>query len=157
MLALLAATAGRLAAAEILVYVGTYTRGASKGIYLYRLDLSSGTLTSVGLAAETVNPSFLAIHPNRRFLYAVGETNEFAGQKSGVVGAYAIDPATRKLALLNQQPSGGGGPCYLVVDRSGRHVLVANYGGGSVAVFPIGADGELGSAGAFVQIGRAHV
>jgi 6-phosphogluconolactonase len=152
-LALLAARAAPVFAAggEMLVYVGTYTRGASKGIYLFRLDLSSGALTSVGLAGEMVNPSFLTIHRNRRFLYAVGETNEFAGQKSGVVSAFAIDPGTHKLTLLNQQPSGGGGPCYLVVDRSGKYVLLANYGGGSVSALPIGADGKLGPATAFIQ------
>jgi 6-phosphogluconolactonase len=127
----------------VLVYVGTYTGGPSKGIYLFRMDPETGAVTAAGLAAETANPSFLAIHPGRRFLYAVGEVGEFGGKKTGAVSAFSVDPATGKLALLNQQPSQGAGPCHLVVDGQGKNVLVANYGGGSVAVLPIKADGSL--------------
>jgi len=151
---LILALAGREAAAagrQLLVYIGTYTRGASKGIYAYRLDLASGSLAPMGLAAETANPSFLAVHPNRRFLYAVGEMNEFGGQKGGAVSAFSVDRATGKLTLLNQQSSGGAGPCHLVVDRSGRFVLVANYGGGSISALPVSGDGRLGEATAFIQ------
>ncbi len=136
---------------QMLVYVGTYTGPKSKGIYLLRLDLDTGAVTSLGLAAQATNPSFLAIHPNHRFLYAVGEISDFSGKKSGAVSAFAIQPKSGKLRLLNQEPSEGAGPCHLVVDRSGKSVLVANYGGGSVAVLPIRKDGHLGEATAFVQ------
>jgi 6-phosphogluconolactonase len=134
-----------------MVYIGTYTQGKSKGIYLFRMDPASGQLTPAGLAAETVNPSFLAIAPNHRFLYAVNEIGEFGGTSSGAVSAFAIEPTTGKLTLLNQESSRGSGPCHLIVDRQGKNVLVANYGGGSVAVLPIRPDGRLGPATAFIQ------
>ncbi|MEW6305335.1 MAG: lactonase family protein [Verrucomicrobiota bacterium] len=136
---------------ELRVYIGTYTDKKSKGIYMSQLDLATGRPGLAQLAAETVNPSFLAIHPNGRVLYAVNEVGEFGGKKSGAVSAFAIDRATGLLTLLNQQPSGGGGPCHLVVDRTGRHVLVANYGGGSVGSLPIQADGKLGQMASFHQ------
>ena len=136
-----------------LVYVGTYTepQSNSKGIYAYRYDTRGGKLTPLGLAAETVNPSFLAVHPNRRFLYAVNEIANYKGQSSGAVSAFAIDAATGKLKLLNQVASRGADPCYVTVDKSGKYLLVANYTGGSVAVFPVLEDGRLGEASAFVQ------
>jgi len=135
------------------VYVGTYTAegSTSKGIYAYRYDPDGSTLTSVGLVAETTNPSFLAIHPNHRFLYAVNETGDYKGQKSGAVTAFSIDHGTGKLTQLNQVASGGADPCYITVDKSGKYVLVANYTGGSIAVFPVLADGRLGEASAFIQ------
>jgi 6-phosphogluconolactonase len=133
------------------VYVGTYTRGDSEGIYLLELHRDTGELRSRGLAAVAANPSFLAVHPSGDFLYAVNELIEWKGQKTGAVSAFRIDKETGKLALLNQQPSHGTGPCYLTVDRSGRHVLVANYGDGSVASFPIGGDGALGVAESVIQ------
>ncbi|MBI1917297.1 MAG: lactonase family protein [Planctomycetes bacterium] len=136
---------------KLRVYVGTYTDGKSKGIYLFELDLDSGALTSKGVAAEVANPSFLAIHPTHRYLYAVGEMNDFKGKKGGAVSAFAIEGDTGKLELLNQQSSRGSGPCHVVVDRAGKNVLVANYGGGSVASLPIGKDGKLGEATSFVQ------
>jgi 6-phosphogluconolactonase len=136
---------------KLWVYVGTYTGKNSKGIYRFELDLTTGQLTPRGLAGETANPSFLAIHPSHRFLYAVGEIDQFKGKKTGAVYAFAIEPKTGKLTLLNQQPSGGGGPCHVLVDREGKHVLVANYGGGSVSALPILADGRLGEATATVQ------
>jgi 6-phosphogluconolactonase len=135
---------------KLWVYVGTNT-GKSKGIYLSELDLRSGELSAPTLAATTVSPSFLALHPNRRFLYAVNEIDRFAGMPSGSVSAFAIDPQTGALTLLNQQPSKGGGPAHLAVDKQGKNVLVANYGGGSVAVLPIGEDGRLAPATGFEQ------
>jgi 6-phosphogluconolactonase len=104
-----------------------------------------------GVAGETKNPSFLALHPDRRFLYAVGEIGDFAGKRTGAVSAFRIEPATGRLQMLNQESSGGAGPCHLTVDRSGRNVLVVNYGGGSVSVLPIREAGSLGPATAFVQ------
>jgi len=136
---------------KLWVYIGTYTGKDSKGIYRCDLDLSSGQLSQPVLAGEATNPSFLAIHPNNRFLYAVGEIDNFGGKKTGGVSAFAIDPKTGKLTLLNSQSSGGAGPCHLVADKAGRHVLVANYGGGSASVVEILPDGKLGASTAFVQ------
>lgn len=137
--------------AEYLVYIGTYTRGESKGIYAWRFEPSTGRLAELGLAAEAMNPSFLAVHPNGRYLYAVSEVAEFAGQKSGAVNAYQIDRHTGKLTLLNQVSSRGTGPCYVSFDVSGRYLLVANYGSGSVAALPVAPDGRLREASGFVQ------
>jgi 6-phosphogluconolactonase len=131
---------------ELLVYVGTYTTGKSEGIYLYRLNLSSGELKHVATTSGVVNPSFLAIAPSRRYLYAVNEVEEFAGKKSGALSAFAVDQRTGELTLLNRQPSLGGAPCYVVVDQTGRFVLVANYAGGNVAVLKVNSDGSLGEA-----------
>jgi 6-phosphogluconolactonase len=136
---------------KLWVFVGTYTQKDSKGIYRFELDLASGKLTSRALAAEAKNPSFVALDPDQRFLYAVSEVATFDGKKSGGVSAFALDPKTGDLTLLNEQPSGGAGPCHLVVDRAGKHVLVANYGGGSASVLPIESGGRLGKATAFVQ------
>lgn len=133
------------------VFLGTSTGPKSKGIYRCTMDLTTGRLGEPELAAEVANPSFLAIHPSRRFLYAVGEMEQFGGKKGGAVSAFRLDPKTGKLALLNQASSGGAGPCHLVVDRAGKHVLVANYGGGSAAVLAVGEDGKLGQQTEFVQ------
>lgn len=147
------ACAGTAAAqsAGQLVYVGTYTGEKSQGIYAFRFDPATGSFTPLGLAAETRNPSFLALHPNGRFLYAVNEISDFDDRKSGSVSAFAIDRNTGKLTLLNTRSSRGGSPCYIVVDRDGKHVLVANYSGGNLAVLPIGPDGSLGEATQVVQ------
>lgn len=134
-----------------LVYVGTYSVRGSKGIYAYRFDEQTGKAVSLGLAAETTSPSFLAVDPGRRFLYAVNEVSNFQGQKSGAVSAFAIDRTTGKLTALNEVASRGAGPCFVSVDKAGKHVLIANYDSGSVAVFPILAGGRLGEATAFVQ------
>ena len=144
----------RGASREPLVYVGTYTNDRrSRGIYLLRMDPESGTLRMVGGAAAMVvaNPSFLAVRPGRRFLYAVNEVTEFGGSASGAVSAFSLDPATGGLALLGQGASRGGAPCYVTVDRTGCFVLVANYVGGSVAVLPIQDDGRVGDATSLVQ------
>jgi 6-phosphogluconolactonase len=131
---------------ELLVYVGTYTTGKSEGIYLYRLDLSSGELKHVATTKGVVNPSFLALAPSRRYLYAVNEVGDFAGKKSGAVSAFAVDQKTGALQLLNQQPSLGADPCYVDVAAGDRFVLIANYTGGNVTVFPVEHDGSLGEA-----------
>jgi len=136
---------------RVRVYVGTYTRGESRGIYLLDLDLRSGVLTADALVANTVNPSFLAVHPDGNVLYAVNELSELNGDPTGGISAFRIDSLTGHLSFLNQQPSGGTGPCYLIVDGEGKNVLVANYGGGSVASFPILDNGSLGAASSFDQ------
>lgn len=129
------------------VYIGTYT----SSIHQYEFDLASGKLRPVSVTTGVRNPSFLAIHPNNRFLYAVDEVSSFGKWKTGAVSAFSIDPETGKLTLLNHQPSGGRGPCHLIVDRSGKYVLVANYLSGSVAVLPILEDGSLGEPSSIVQ------
>jgi 6-phosphogluconolactonase len=139
------------AAGNFLVYVGTYTAKDSKGIYAYRFEASTGKLTPIGLAAATENPSYVVLHPNGRFLYAVNELQTYNGKNSGAVSAFAIDRTSGKLTLLNQVASGGADPCYLSFDKSGKHLLVANYTGGSVSVFPIMEDGKLGETSAFMQ------
>ncbi len=136
---------------EYLVYIGTYTGQKSKGIYAYRFDRARGQLTSLGLVAETASPSFLAVHPNRRFLYAANEISNYQGRNSGAVSAFAMDRRTGKLRFLNEVSSRGADPCYVTLDKTGKYVLVANYSGGSVAVFPALEDGRLGEASAFVQ------
>ena len=134
------------------VYVGTYTGGASasKGIYRLRLDLTTGALTEAGPPTESASPSFLALHPSGRYLYAVNESGGPAKDEGGV-SAFAVDAKTGALTPLNQQSSRGGGPCHLSLDARGRFVLVANYGGGSVAVLPVEGDGRLSPATTFVQ------
>lgn len=135
-----------------LVYVGTYTnKSASKGIYAYRFDPGAGKLTPLGVAAESEDPSFLAVHPGGKYLYAVNETDHFGAQKSGAVSAFSIDSRTGKLTLLNQAATQGAGPCHISLDKTSKFVLVANYDGGSIAVFPIREDGSIGPASAFVQ------
>ena len=133
------------------VFVGTYTGPSSKGIYGFHFDPATGQASSVNLVAETTSPSFLALDANHRFLYTVNETSEYQGQKTGSVSSFAIDQKTGKLAFLNQVSSQGAGPCYITLDKTGKHVLVANYDSGSVAVFPVLADGRLGEASAVVQ------
>jgi len=139
------------APAKVRVYIGTYTRGVSKGIYLAQLDTRNGALSQPVVAGEAINPSFVALHPTRDLLYSVGEVGDFAGRKSGAVNAFRVDPQTGLLTFLNAQPSGGAGACHVSVDHSGRNVLVANYGGGSASVVPIRDDGSLGEPSGFVQ------
>ena len=141
----LARAADAPAAGKVRAYVGTYTGKDSRGIYRLELDAASGELTSRGLAAESANPSFLAVHPTGKFLYAVNENGD------GTVSAFALEASGGALTHLNHQSSRGGGPCHLSVDRRGKNVLVANYNTGSIAVLPIGADGRLGAATSTAQ------
>jgi 6-phosphogluconolactonase len=128
-----------------LAYIGTYTtKTNSKGIYVYRYDAGSGKLKALGVAAETADPSFLAVHPNGKYLYAVNELAKFNGEESGAVSAFSIDRKSGKLKLLNQISSRGAGPCHISLDKTGKYVLVANYDSGTVAVFPVQSDGQLG-------------
>ena len=136
--------------ADSLVYIGTYTGAKSKGIYALRLS-DEGKLTPLGLVAEMPNPTYLALHPNGKFLYAVNEVSKFGELKAGSVSAFSIDPPTGQLTALNRKTSGGAGPCHLDVDRAGRCVVVANYGGGSVQALPLNKDGSLGEPGTFIQ------
>ncbi|MFN9718961.1 MAG: lactonase family protein [Planctomycetota bacterium] len=124
------------------VYIGTYTGGLSKGIYTCEFDSSTGKLTEPRLAAELTNPSFLTIHPSGKFVYAVNEVSEGGGKGQGAVTALKIK-ADGTLEQINQQPSEGGAPCHCNVDATGTSLLIANYVGGNVAVYPIGTDGSL--------------
>lgn len=138
---------------KALVYLGTYTnaKSGSEGIYISEFDGNSGALSTPRLVAELANPSFLAIHPNRETLYAVSEVSRTDDSPGGSVTAYRIDSRTGDLEKLNQQPSGGAGPCHLSVEPAGRAVIVANYGGGSCAAYPIEEDGSLAPAGTVIQ------
>ncbi len=136
---------------KYLLFVGTYTEKASKGIYAYRFDTASSELTALGVAAETVNPSFLAIDPTDRFLYAVNEVQTYNGASTGAVSAFTIDRMNGKLSLLNQVASQGADPCYIAFDRTGKYVLVANYTGGTVAAFPVQSNGHIGEASAILH------
>jgi 6-phosphogluconolactonase len=154
-LSLVAASAKDSPGNKYLLYVGTYTEKDSKGIYAFRFDAATNELTPLGLAAETTNPSFLAIDPTRRFLYAVNEISNYKGASSGAITAFAINHQTGKLTLLNQVPSSGADPCYIAFDKTGNFALVANYTGGSIAVFPVRKDiqdaGHVAESSAFVQ------
>jgi 6-phosphogluconolactonase len=138
------------------LYVGTYTKreahvdGHGEGIYVYELDLLSGSLTYVTKMVDTINPSFLVVDPSGRYLYAVNEHYEDLGPY-GTVTAFAIDPATRGLTRLNLQSSHGLAPCYVSVDATGGYVLVANYLTGNVCVLPVQEDGSLAPATQVVQ------
>jgi 6-phosphogluconolactonase (cycloisomerase 2 family) len=134
-----------------LVYFGTYTGTNSRGIYVSRFDSATGKLSAPELAAEATNPTFLAVAPGGNFLYAVSEVDETGGQPTGTVNAYALDATTGKLTPLNEQNSGGSGPCHISVDATGKCLLVANYGSGSIAALPIHADGSLGEATTIIQ------
>lgn len=132
-----------VSAREYFVYFGTYTGAKSKGIYVARFDDKSGKLSAPELAAETKSPSFLALHPKGRVLYAVGEATTVGETRQGAVTAFSVEPRTGRLTVLNSQPSGGAGPCHLTLDAKRGLLFTANYGGGSVGALPIRADGSL--------------
>jgi 6-phosphogluconolactonase len=138
--------AGSALAADYLVYVGTYTGNGSRGIYAYHFDTATGQLKPAGLAAESPSPSWIAVHPNGQYLYAANETD---GPHGGSVTAYQIDKQTGKLKQLSQVSSRGSGPCAMSVDATGKNVLVANYGSGTVALLPVKPDGSVMEASAF--------
>jgi 6-phosphogluconolactonase (cycloisomerase 2 family) len=142
--------ANRAKSDKVFAYVGTYTGAVGvgsngEGIYLVEMDRVTGELSRMKLAAKTPNPSWIAIHPSKNYLYAVNEVADYNGD-SGSVSGFAIDPATGSLTALNTVTSEGAGPAHLSIDASGKYVFVANYGGGSIAVLPILAGGLLESA-----------
>jgi 6-phosphogluconolactonase len=139
-------------AAELWTYFGTYTNnGKSKGIYCYKLDLATGKLASVGVTEGIKNPSYLAIHPSGKFLYAVSEVSDSDGKPGGAVSAFSLDRKTGQLKPLNHQSSEGAGPCHVSIDKSGKVALVANYNSGSIASLPIQSDGSLEKAATAIQ------
>jgi 6-phosphogluconolactonase len=134
---------GRPVNSARIVYIGTYTGEASRGIYAFRFDDSSGGLTPLGLVAETPSPSFLTSSADGHVVFAVNELQSFRGAASGSVTSFAVDPVTARLTEISVQPTQGAGPCHLAMDRTGRYLAVANYGGGNYALFPVSADGQL--------------
>jgi 6-phosphogluconolactonase (cycloisomerase 2 family) len=151
--------ARRAAAKRTLAYVGTYTGAVGagsngEGIYLFEMNEATGELTNRRLVAKTPDPSWIAIHPSKKFLYAVNEVSDFH-RNSGSVSAFAID-ASGDLTALNVVSSEGAGPCYLSIDTAGKFVFVANYGGGTVAALPILEGGLLGAASG-VQRDSGHL
>jgi 6-phosphogluconolactonase len=136
---------------KYLVYVGTYTDSGSKGIYAFRFDANAGSVTPVELVAASDNPSFLVVDPSHRFLYAANEIEMFRGKADGSISVFAIEPKTGKLSAVQQVSSAGWGPVYLSLDKTARHLLVADYGAGSIAVLPVGKDGRLGPHTGFVE------
>ena len=140
-----ASSAWPAAPSAVYAYVGTYTPNGG-GIYLFRVDRASGALEQMQVVDDTRNPSWLAVNPAQTRLYAVSEIENFQGTRSGAVVSYAIDADSFELRRLGAVPSGGTAPVYVSVHPTGKFVFVANYGGGSVAVFPVGEDGTLGEA-----------
>ncbi len=136
---------------DFFVYIGTYTNTNSEGIYVYRLNMSNGSLSRVSSISGIANPSFLDISPDGQFLYAIGEVDELDGKPGGAAASYSVDQKRGFLTHLNTETTVGPGPCHLDIDRSGSYLLVANYGGGSVTLFPIREDGSLGVATDFIQ------
>ena len=142
---------------DTLVYVGTYTGPKSQGIYLFKVETRNPEVSQnilllpLGLAAETPNPSFLAIDQKRRLVFAVNEIADFEGQSAGSVTSFRIDPQTGKLVELSRKSSRGAGACHIALSPEGKHVVVANYDGGSIAVLPVDDEGKLGDATDFVQ------
>lgn len=145
-----------------LVFIGTYTepilfgtgiilQGKGEGIYVYRLDISSGSMKLCSIGQAGPNPSYLTFDPSHRFMYVVNEIKEFNGASTGAVSAFSVDLANGTLRFLNRQPSHGTDPCYLTVDKTGMYVLVANFMSGSVCVLPIQKDGSLGSPTDVIQ------
>jgi 6-phosphogluconolactonase (cycloisomerase 2 family) len=144
------ATEHLAATGKMFAYVGTYTGDIGKqkngeGIYRFELDPQNGDLLHGTLAARTPSPSWITIHPSKRYLYAINEVEDFEGN-NGSVSAFAIDRHTGALRLMNTVSSEGAGPAYMSVDAKGKFAFIANYAGGSIAVLPIRADGSLASA-----------
>ena len=135
---------------EMLLYVGTYgdeEHGVNDPpctIYHFRMDRDTGALTPAGSTVGVVNPFYLKIDRQGRRVYVASVADETDGEAGGAVVAFSIDAESSALSFLNRQPSGGALPCYLTLDRTGRHLFVANYTSGSVASLPIDGDGQLG-------------
>jgi 6-phosphogluconolactonase len=144
--------ASPLSAQQYRAYFGTYTTGdsKSKGIYTAIFDSESGKLSDPVLAAPAVNPSFLAIDAKRGFVFAVNEISEGEGRANATVSAFRVN-ADGTLQFINSQPSHGGAPCHCNIDATGKFLLIANYVGGNLAVYPIAADGSLEAASSIVN------
>jgi 6-phosphogluconolactonase len=135
-------------AQDFFLFTGTYTSEKSKGIYVHRFNASDGSAKAISIEENVENPSYLAISPSGRFLYAV---NENGGEKPGEVSAFSFDHTNGKLSFINKQTTGGDHPCYLSVDESGKWLLVGNYSGGNLSVFPLNDDGSIMPATQSIQ------
>jgi 6-phosphogluconolactonase len=132
---------------KMLLYIGTYTStGKSEGIYVHEFDTETGNLTPLHIVKNVLEPSFLTISNDRKYLYAVNELLEYQGKKSGAISAFAIDQKTGNLQFLNMQPSLGDAPCHITISENKKFVLAANYLGGNVSVYPVEKDGKLGAS-----------
>ena len=141
-------------ARDYVTLLGTYTgSGAtdSRGIYVVRFNAETGVLSAPELAAELPNPEFLALHPNGRVVYALTQVKTADGKNSAAVAAFALDPATGRLTLLNTEPTGRGGLTHLAVDATGRMVVAASYGNSYVVSFPLAADGRVGTTASLLD------
>lgn len=134
-----------------ILYVGTYSDRGSKGIYVLEFDRTTGKLREVQTIEDKESPTFLEVHPNGRYLYAVYREGMDANDQHGTVTAFEIDPASGKLNKINEQSSEGAGPCHVSIDPEGKLAYVSNYGGGNLAVYPIRKDGSLDKASDVVQ------
>lgn len=141
----------RLTVQQLLLYVGTYTHGDSEGIYACHFDPITRTLSEPRLHARLAQPSFLALSPDVRTLYATIETSETDGKPGGSVACFTIAQSSGTLTPLNTERTHGGSPCHISADESGSAVVVANYMGGSLSVFPVRTDGSLAPLCAQVQ------
>jgi 6-phosphogluconolactonase len=137
-----------MSASSQLIYVGTYTNKGvdSRGIYAVRLDTDTGRLSEPGLAAEAANPTFLALHPNGRMLYALSETNAVQGKPGGGARSFQIEPATGRLTPLDLQSTGGFAGAHLGLDPAARTLVLASYSGGQVTSFSLSPEGRIGPA-----------
>lgn len=147
---LLSAAVLTAADSRYLVYFGTYTGPASKGIYVADFDAATGKLDAPRLAGEITRPSWVTLHPNQQYLYAVSETGYQPGSE-GTITSFAIEPSMGALKQLNTVQTGGGGPCHLAIDPRAKNLFVANYATGSVAAFRLEQNGSIGSRVEFVQ------
>lgn len=143
---------------DSLLLVGTYTQpmgfvsGApGKGIHAFRFDAATGKLTPLGVTEGIENPSFLAVDPSGAFVYCANELHDYEGRATGAVSSFRLDRASGELSFLNRQDSHGTDPCHVMADPSGRTLVVANYSSGSVASYPVAADGSLGKAACVIQ------
>ncbi len=129
-----------VSAQDFYLFIGTYTTGKSKGIYVYKFNSNTGDVEWVSNTDSSSNPSYLRITPDGKHLYAV---NEVSRQQSGLVASYNFNAATGKLSFINKQSSGSENPCHISLTKDGKWLAVANYTGGSLATFPVNADGSL--------------
>lgn len=143
--------AGQISSRSGWIYIGTYTRnephvnGKAEGVYIYKMNPETGALTYVTTSPNTLNPSYVAVHPDGKWLYAVNETGD------GKISSFKIDREKKELKLINAVSAKGSAPCYISVDQSGKFVLVANYGSGNVAMYPVNPDGSLKDAVNVIQ------
>lgn len=131
--------------ADLYLFIGTYTSKTSEGIYVYKFNTKMGDFAPASIAKGIKNPSFLAFSPDKKYLYSVAEMS------GGAVSSFSVDKQSGNLTMLNTQSAGGNGPCHVAVDKTGKWVIVGNYGGGSLSILPVEADGSLGKATQTIQ------